>query len=74
MDGRALLEVVWASLVAGIGVTAAFALAILGTSRFGDTRRDGRPVEAAAFALMTVAALAACAAAVVLGIVAMTTK
>ena len=42
VDWGALLEVIWTSLLAGIGVTAAFALAILGATRAVDLRPRGQ--------------------------------
>ena len=74
VDINALLKVVLASLVAGIGVSIAFSLVILGATGFVDMRRDHRAVEATGFALLGVLGLAACAAAVVVGVVAMTSK
>ena len=50
-------------------VTAAFSLAILGATRFSDLRRHGRSTEAAVFGVLTALALAACAGAIVYGIV-----
>ena len=41
VDWAALRDVVVASLAAGVGVTVAFSLAILGLTRFADMRRDG---------------------------------
>ena len=41
-DWDALLEVIWVSLVAGIGVTVAFAFGLLGTTRWVDLNRRGR--------------------------------
>jgi hypothetical protein len=46
VDGRALLETVIASFVAGVGVTIVFSLAILGAALLGDARREGRTVAA----------------------------
>jgi hypothetical protein len=74
VDTAALAKVIVASLIAGIGITVAFALAILGTTRFTDMRQDARSIEAGAFALVGAVALAACIAAVVFGIVVMTSK
>ncbi len=74
VDWGALLEVVWTSLLGGIGVTAIFAVAILGATRAVDLRRAGSAVGAGAYGVLTVAALAAVALAVVLGIVVMTSK
>ena len=74
VDGDALLKVLWSSLLAGIGVTAVFAVAILGGTRAADASRTGRPAAAAVFGALALAALAAVGAAVVLGIVVMTQK
>jgi hypothetical protein len=74
VDTGDLLEVAWVSLVAGIGVTAAYGGAILGATRAVDLSREGRPAEAAMFAVLLVVALAAVGAAVVFGIVVMTQK
>ncbi len=62
------------SLGAGIGVTIAFSLGILGSIRFGDMRRDRRGVEAAGFAALAAVALSVSAAAIVLGIILLTSK
>ena len=74
VDGEALWQVVVVSLVGGVGVTVAFSLAIAGATRFGDLRRDDRPVEAAAFAVVGLLGIAATLAAIVAGIIVMTTK
>ena len=74
IDGEALLETLVASLLAGVGVTIVVSLAILGAGLFGDARRDGRTAAAAGAATLTILALAACGAAIVLGIVIMTSK
>ena len=74
VDGKALLETVGASLVAGVGVTIVFSFAILGAALFGDARREGRGGVAIAAAGLTAFALAASAAAIVFGIVVMTSK
>jgi hypothetical protein len=74
VDGDALLDVVWTSLLAGIGVTGVFAVAILGGTRAIDASRGGRTVAAAVFGVLAVVALAGVAASVVFGIVVMTQK
>jgi len=74
VDTTTLLDLVGVSLVAAVGVTAAFSLAILGATRFSDLRRDGRAVEAAFFGVVTALALAACVGAIVYGIVEIQTK
>ena len=63
-----------ASLVAGIGVTAVFAILIFGVARSADMVRDERPVLAAAAGGLAVLALLVVAAAIVLGIIVMTSK
>jgi hypothetical protein len=73
-DTKALLQVVVASLVAGVGVAVAFSLAILGATRFVDLRRHERSLEAAAFGLLAALCLLASMAAVVIGLIVMTSK
>ena len=74
VDTGALLKLLWTGAAAGVGVTAIFAIAIVGATRAVDLSRDGRPVEAAIFGLIGVVALAAVATAIVAGIVVMTQK
>jgi hypothetical protein len=74
VDGRAVWETIVAAIVSGVGVTFAFSLALLGATRSIDLNRDGRGGAALAAAALGVVALLACGAAVVLGIVVMTTK
>jgi hypothetical protein len=69
VDTDALLTVVWASLAAGIGVTAAFGFAILGGVRALEFGREGRVGEAALFAVVGVLGVATTIAAIVFGIV-----
>ena len=68
VDTDALLKVIWFSLAAGVGGTAAFSIAIVGAARFVDMRREGRTAEAGAFAIIAALALGVCLAAVALGI------
>ncbi len=74
VETKELVETVIASLIAGVGVTAIFSVAIWGGARFVDFSRDGRPVAAAASVAVSVLALGATLAAVVFGIVVMTSK
>jgi hypothetical protein len=74
VDWDAVLEVVWVSILTGIGVTAVFAIAIYGATRAVDLSRDGRVAEAGLFAAVAVAALIAVGAAVIFSIVVMTDK
>ena len=72
VDWDALLQVIWVSLVAGVGVTAAWAFALLGATRAVENGRGGRPGEAAIYAVVGVAGVATVVAAIVFGIVILT--
>jgi hypothetical protein len=74
VDTGALLKTIAAAFVAGVGITLAFSLAILGATRFVELRRDGRSAEAGAFALLGAVALVACIVAIVFGMVVMLSK
>jgi hypothetical protein len=74
VESKALLETMLASLVAGVGITAVFSLAIWGGARFADLNRGGRPLAAGAAAALGGLALVATVAAVVVGILVMTSK
>jgi len=69
-----LAKTVVASLIAGVGVTAIFSVAIWGGARFADLSRGGRPLAAGVAAALGALALGATLAAVVVGIVVMTSK
>ena len=72
VDWDALLQVIWVSLLAGVGVTAAWAFAIVGASRSLENGRDGRPVEAVLYATVGVVGFGTVLAAIVFGIVVLT--
>jgi hypothetical protein len=74
VETKDLLETVAASLIAGIGVTAAFSVVIFGITRSAEMVRDERPLLATAAGGLAVIALLLVIAACVLGIVVMTTK
>jgi hypothetical protein len=74
VDSKALLQTVGYSLLAGIGVTFIFSIAIFGFARFGEMGREGRSPSAVAFGGLAVLATIAFAAAIVLGIIVMTSK
>jgi hypothetical protein len=69
VDTDALLTVVWASLVAGVGVTAAFGFAILGGVRAVELGRNGRVGEAALFGVIGALGVVVTIAAIIFGIV-----
>lgn len=74
VDGEALLEMIWTSVLSGLGVTAVYAIAMFGAARAVDSSRSGRVFDAAVFGALSVVALVVVAAAVIFGIVAMTDK
>jgi hypothetical protein len=74
IQGKELWQTVVASLVAGIGITFAFSLAIWGVGQFAELSRNERPLAAAAAAITASLALTLVAAAVIAGIVVMTHK
>ena len=57
VEGKELLETVVASLVAGVGVTFVFSIAIWGVARFADLSRNERPLAAGAAAALAGLAL-----------------
>lgn len=74
VETEELLQTALASVVAGVGITIVFSIAIWGAARFVDLSRDERPVAAAAAATVGLLALGATLAAVAVGIVVMTSK
>jgi hypothetical protein len=74
VDGHALLQLLWVGAASGVGVTAAFGVALLGVTRAADMSRNGRGGEAVLYGVMGVVALLAVAGAVTYGIVVMTQK
>ncbi len=69
-----LARVIEGSLVAGIGITVVFSLAIWGATRASDAARNERPGLAVMHAAIATVALAAVASSVVYGITILTTK
>jgi len=74
VEGKDLWQTVVASVVAGIGVTFAFSVAIWGAGQFIELSRNDRPLGAAVAAIVASFALTCVAAAVIGGIVVMTHK
>lgn len=74
VETKELAETVIASVIAGVGITAIFSVAIWGGARFADLSRDGRQLAAGAAAALGGLALLATLAAVVVGILVMTSK
>jgi hypothetical protein len=74
VDTKALLETVVASLIAGVGITVIFSMAIAGAALFADARRNARPVLATGAVVLMTVGLAGSAAAIAFGIIVMTSK
>jgi hypothetical protein len=74
VDTHLLLQVIWVSLVAGVGISALFSLVILGAARAGDARRAGEAGTAATYMALAVVAFLLFAVGVVLGVQAMVSK
>jgi predicted RecB family nuclease len=74
VETKELLETIAASLIAGIGVTAAFSIVIFGVTRSADMARNERPVLATAAGGLAALAGLVVIAAIVFGIVVMTSK
>jgi cytochrome c biogenesis protein CcdA len=74
VETKNLLETVAASLIAGVGVTAAFSFVVLGIARSSDMVRNERPALAVAAGGLAVIAGLVVVAAIVFGIVVMTSK
>ncbi len=74
VDWNALGDVVLASVLAGVGVTVAFSLAIYGSARFADLRAEGQTAAAIGFGLIGALGYAVCLGALAAGIIVMTAK
>jgi hypothetical protein len=74
VDTAALWQTIVAAFVAGVGTTLIFSLTLLGAVRFADASREGRRVEAAIFATVGVLGVLATIAAIVIGVIVMSTK
>ena len=72
VDWDAIGQVVWVSLLSGVGVTAAWAFALLGWTRALEHGRDGRAAEALIYGAVGVVGLAIVLGAVVFGILILT--
>jgi hypothetical protein len=69
VDWDALFQVIWVSLLAGVGVTGAWAFAIVGGTRALEQGRNGHLGVAAAYGAVGLAGLATVLGAIVFGIV-----
>ena len=69
-----LLKTVAASVIAGVGLTCIFSVAIWGATRYAELSNDERPLAAGAAGTLAVLGFLATLAAVVVAIVVMTSK
>jgi hypothetical protein len=74
IDTEALMKVIGASFIAGVGVSISFALVILGVSRWSDQRGQGHVAVAVAYLVLAIAALGVFGAGIVYGIIVMASK
>lgn len=74
VDTHLLVQVVWVSLLAGVGISALFSFVIVGSAKAGDARRAGRGGVAAAYAAFAVVVFLLFAVGVVLGVQTMVQK
>jgi hypothetical protein len=72
VDWDALLQVIWVSLLAGVGVTGAYGFALLGSTRALESGRDGRVGVAVGYAVVGAVGFAVVVGAIVFGIVILT--
>lgn len=74
VDWGQLLEVVEAGLLAGVGISVAFSLVILGAVRAGEAQQQSRPAAMTLYGALALVALAVCIGAIVFGISTMLSK
>ena len=74
IDFHALGQVVWVSLVAGVGVSVLFSLVIFGADKAGDARREGQEGQALAYGALAAVAMVVFSVAVVVGVIVMLRK
>lgn len=69
IDSGALLELVWAAPLAAVIVVVAWGVAVLGTARAGEARREGRTVSAVLHVAMASVGVALFVAAIAIGLI-----
>ncbi len=69
-----IVEVIWVSLLAGVGITTAFSLVVYGTARSAEARRAKRTAPAVAFGALAALFLALSVVALAFGVQVMLTK
>jgi hypothetical protein len=74
IDFHALLQLLYVSVVAGVGICVVYASAVVGVTRANERRRAHHPRAAVLYGALATVALAICVVAVVAGITIMATK
>ena len=74
IDFHALGQVIWVSLVAGVGGCVLFSLVIWGADKAGDARREGQDTHALAYGALAIVAMVVFSVAVVVGVIVMLHK
>jgi hypothetical protein len=74
VDVGQIVQVVWVSVLAGVGITAAYSLVVLGSARSLHARRSGQAGAAVAYAGLAAVMFCLFAAAVIYGVHVMLTK
>ena len=74
VDPTAVWQTIVAALVSGIGVTMVFSIGVFAVARSIELRLDGRTMAAAGAGAVAVIAMLASLAAVVIGVIVMTSK
>jgi hypothetical protein len=74
VDFHALGQVIWVSLVAGVGACVLFSLVIWGADKAGDARREGQDSQALAYGALAIVAMVVFSVAVVVGVIVMLHK
>ncbi|MDA0165246.1 hypothetical protein OM076_33570 [Solirubrobacter ginsenosidimutans] len=49
-----IFEVIWVSLIAGVGITASFSFVVLGSGRSAEARREGHSIATVAYGALAV--------------------
>jgi predicted membrane channel-forming protein YqfA (hemolysin III family) len=74
IDAHLLLKVLYTSLIAGVGVSVVFSIAVLGVVRSSDARRDERPTAAVSYAVLGAVGLILTAGLIVYGLILLARK
>ena len=74
IDAGQIAEVIWVSLLAGVGITGAYSLVVLGSARSLQARRSGQAFASVAYAGLAVVVFCLFAAAVAYGVHIMLSK